>query len=652
MTIRPPIPEIDPLPSDRAPLVRFEADFLRPYRPAIVLGMLGLLVQSVLLLPIPLLQGWVVDKLVAFAARGSANTGTIAGSVPTKAEIKAAILLSLGATAALHLARATISWRTSALMGRISQEFVVSVRSALHRKLMRLPMAYFDGQQTGRLMARVTSDVGSILMFIRSGIIQLASDLILSMAIACVLVWLQWRLAMVALFIVPLYAVNQRFFFARLRKLSDEIRAQVAALYALLSERVSAVRVVRSFAKEEAELAALDERIDRHRALSWANTRAAASLGALATSISGLGTVLVISYGVVLVGQKILTIGELLAFYTLVGQLYAPIVRLTQFQATALATQVSLERLYEIFDEPEPVRDREGARPIRRSRGSLEYRDVSFAYPRRREDTETADCEDANSRRDLCENANAGPRRVLESVSLRIEPGMRVGILGPSGAGKSTLLALAPRLYDIPEGQESDLVSRGSVLFGGVDVRDLKLAHLRRAVALVPQQSRLFEGTIRTNLLYANPEASLASMQRALEIADFAGTVEALPDGLDTPVGERGFSLSGGQRQRLALARAIVASPAILLLDDCTSALDAETEARIQQALDRFLPGRSCLIVSHKISSVRHCDLIVVLEAGQIIERGTHAELLAHRGHYADIYIQQTRALSIANTGW
>ena len=197
------------------------------------------------------------------------------------------------------------------MMGRISQEVVVAMRGALHRKLMRLPMAYFDSQQTGRIMARVTSDVGSILMFIRSGIIQLISDLILSVAIAVVLVWLQWRLAIVALVTVPLYAVNQRFFFAHLRKLSDEIRAQVSALYALFSERVSAVRVVRSFVKEEAELAALDERIDRHRALSWANTRAATTLGALATMISGLGTVFVISYGVVLIGRGTITVGAL-----------------------------------------------------------------------------------------------------------------------------------------------------------------------------------------------------------------------------------------------------------------------------------------------------------------------------------------------------
>jgi ABC-type multidrug transport system fused ATPase/permease subunit len=177
------------------------------------------------------------------------------------------------------------------------------------------------------------------------------------------------------------------------------------------------------------------------------------------------------------------------------------------------------------------------------------------------------------------------------------------------------------------------------------------LADLRRAVALVPQQALLFEGTIRTNLLYADPRASQARIRQALEIADFAATVEALPMGLETPVGERGFSLSGGQRQRLALARAIVAEPAVLLLDDCTSALDAETEARIQQALDRYLPGRTCLIVSHKVSSVRHCDLIVILDGGRIVERGTHADLLSLRGHYAATYAQQTRALILAAGG-
>jgi ABC-type multidrug transport system fused ATPase/permease subunit len=626
-------------------------------------------------LPIPLLQGWVVDQLVVLEMQGTGpvaggadrlGLGSGAAGTSNSSRVAWSIGLALAATAALHLVRAGLSWAIAARMARISQEVVVALRGALHRKLMRLPMAYFDAQQTGRLMARVTSDVGSILTFIRSGILQLLNDLILSVAIAALLIWLQWQLALAALVAVPLYAINQRLFFKRLRRLSDEIRAQIASLYALLSERVSAVRVVRSFAKEDAELAALDERIDRHRALSWENTRTAAALSALATLISGLGTVFVIGYGVLLVGRGGLTVGELLAFYALVGQLYAPIVRLTQFQATALATQVSVERLYEVFDEPEPVRDRPGARPIVRPQGALQYQNVSFAYK------------------------PDGPL-VLHDINLAIEPGMTVGILGPSGAGKSTLLALAPRLYDLTEANletpvaeaDSNSESRatnpnptpsltlnpnltpnsatlaaapvnpshganqGVVRFDGRDVRDWRLADLRRAVALVPQQALLFEGTIRSNLLYANPEATEPQILRALEIADLAGSVASFPMGLDTPVGERGLSLSGGQRQRLALARAIVAEPAVLLLDDCTSALDSETEARIQQALADSLPGRTIVVVSHKVASVRHADLIVVLEHGTVVEQGTHDELLEQNGPYAETYHQQTAPLAL-----
>jgi ABC-type multidrug transport system fused ATPase/permease subunit len=598
---------------------RFEREFLRPYRGAFVLGVFSLLIESVLLLPIPLLQGRVIDQLVAFERLRRAGA-TEEAERAARYDSGRTIGLVLAATVALYLARSLLAWRTAARMGRISQEVVVALRGALHRKLMRLPMAYFDAQQTGRIMARVTSDVGSILMFIRGGIIQVLNDLVLSVAIAILLAWLQWRLAIVALIAVPLYALNQGLFYRRLRQLSDEIRAHVSSLYALLSERISAVRLVRSFAREDQELRELDERIDQHRDASMRNSRASALLGAIAILISGLGTVFVIAYGVVLVGRDTMTVGELLAIYALVGQLYQPVVRLTQFQATALSTIISVERLYEIFDQPEPVRDREGAIPITQARGALGFHGVSFAY-------------------------SPGGHKVLEEISLTIEPGMSVGLLGHSGAGKSTLLALCPRLYDIPDVSDADGKYWGAITFDGRDIRDLRLADLRQAISLVPQQALLFEGSIRSNLLYARPDATDEEMHRALTIADLTSTVESFPAGLDTPVSERGDSLSGGQRQRLALARAIVARPAVLLLDDCTSALDAETEARIQHALERLVPRPTCIIVSHKVASVRRADMIVILEAGRIVELGNHSQLIAKGGHYATTYTLQTADL-------
>jgi ABC-type multidrug transport system fused ATPase/permease subunit len=583
-------------------LRRLESQFLRPYRLRVGLALLGLFVQSLLLLPIPLLQGWVLDRLLRHGGSSAATAGA-----------SRAIVIGLIATVACHLARMAIAWKVTNAVGRISQEVVVALRGALHRKLLRLPMVYFDNQQTGRLMARVTSDVGSILAFLNVGSLQLVNDLILALGIAVVLISMQWSLGLVALATVPLYAVNQRLFSQKIFSLSTEIRGQIAAIYALLSERVSAVRVVRAFAKEDTELAALDERIDTHRGLSWANTRANAALTALATLISGLGTVFVLYYGAVLVARGRMSAGELVAFYAFIGQLYNPIARLTQFQATAVAMQVSVERLFEVFDEPEPIADHPGATAVRGPRGALELRDVRFSYA-------------------------AHGAAVLDGIDLAVEPGTTLGIFGASGSGKSTLLSLIPRLYSLADGQ-------GTVLLDGRDIRWLELAGLRRAVALVPQHAVLFEGTVRSNLLYAAPDATDAQIRRALIAADFAATVDAMPLGLDSPVGERGFSLSGGQRQRLALARALVADPAVLLLDDCTSALDAESETRVRAGIRSLSTHRTCVVVSHKTASLASADHIIVLDGGTIVEAGTHEELLALGGRYADAHQYQSRIL-------
>jgi ABC-type multidrug transport system fused ATPase/permease subunit len=566
------------------------------------MALVGLLVQSLLLLPVPVLQGRVLDRVVP--AMGGA--GPAGSAVPM-------ILVALAAMVACHVGRTVLGWAFAARMSRVSLEVVREVTEAMHRKIQRLPLSYHDRQPSGRVLARITSDVGSLLIFLDIGSLQLASDLVLAMGISAVLLATDWRLALATLAVMPLYALNQRLMSGRVISLAEEVRTRMAAVYGLLCERVSAVRVVRSFAQEEAELSEFDERLDEHRAVCWASMQAGTLQSAAATAVGGLGTVCVVAFGAALVARGSLTVGGLLAVYGLATQLHGPIIRLAGLQGMLAATRVAVDRMAEVLDEPEAVVDRPDARPVRRPRGAVAYRDVSFGY-----------APDA--------------RPVLQHVDLEIEPGMTVGILGPSGSGKSTLLALAPRLYDIADG-------RGSILLDGVDVRDLRAADLRKAVALVPQHAILFEGTVGSNLLYAAGGASDESIRRTLEAVDLASTIAALPQGLDTPVGERGLTLSGGQRQRLALARALIADPAVLLLDDCTSALDAETESRVRRALSAMRPGRTTVVVSHKAASLRHADLIVVLDDGRIVERGTHRELMASGDGYARTYRQQARHL-------
>jgi ABC-type multidrug transport system fused ATPase/permease subunit len=358
------------------------------------------------------------------------------------------------------------------------------------------------------------------------------------------------------------------------------------------------VRIVRSFAREEAELAQLDERIDAHRDLSRAGLWTGAWQAALSAFITGAGTAAVLVAGIFLIRWGQLTVGELLAFCALTAQLYNPIVRLVQFQGGAAATRIAIERMMEVLEVPENLRDHPQAEPLPALRGRLVFENVSFRYK------------------------PSGPK-VLDGIDLTIEPGMTLGLLGASGSGKSTLLLLPPRLYDLDQGR---------ILLDGRDIRQVRQADLRQSVVLVPQQAVLFEGTLRSNLLYAAPSASAASICRVLEALDLDVLVESLPQGLETRVGDRGYSLSGGQRQRVALARALLAQPQVLLLDDCTSALDVETEERVHAALHDLLPGRTKIIVSHKAASLRNSDWVIVLEEGRIVGQCRPKDLFAIDG--------------------
>lgn len=331
--------------------------------------------------------------------------------------------------------------------------------------------------------------MGSLLIFLNSASLQLASDLIVAVGIAGAIAWLDWRLAVIVTATVPFFAVNHRFFGRRSHQGSARVRAQVASIYALLSERMSAMRVVRSFAQEEADLDEFGQHLDDHASASLAQHRLTPLQGAIAVLIGGLGTAATLFFGAGAIQSGTLTVGELLAFYALAVQFFGPIVRLAHFNGIAMATSIAVNGIADVFDEPETVQDGVGALPLAGAHGTLEFQGISFAYP--------------------------DGRVVLDNLSLKIETGTTVGILGPTGAGKNTLLTLAARLHELTRGQ-------GAIRFDGTDIRKLRLADLRRAVPMVPQNAILFDGTIRSNLTFARPDASDPAIRKVLAITELA----------------------------------------------------------------------------------------------------------------------------------
>nr|WP_216669309.1 ABC transporter ATP-binding protein [Corallococcus exiguus] len=574
-----------PPASGRPPILR-ALGYLRRYRLEALGALLSLLLVSVANLGAPQMIRIAIDHGLA------------------RGEIRP-VWLAVGGLVAIALGRGLFNFLQGYLAERASQGVAFDLRDALFARIQRLSFSYYDQAQTGQLLTRLTSDVEAVRTFVGSGVVQFAAAAAMLVGCAGLLLYLDPVLALAALSTVPPILWVLRRFMQRMRPLFGQLQALLGSLNTTLQEDLRGLRVVRAFSGEAREL----ERYGKTNAeLKEKNLRVVDALAGnfpLVTFIASMGTLMVVGVGGWRILHQKLTLGELVAFISYLTFLLMPLMTLGFFAASMSRASASAQRLFELLDTAVEVADRPGAVPLPPLQGRIELRDVRFRYA-------------------------GSDREILRGVSVTLEPGQLVAVLGTTGSGKSTLINLLPRFYD---------VTGGAVLLDGHDVRDVTLASLRSQMGVVLQDALLFSGTVRENIAYGRPEATQAQVEAAAEAAQAAEFIRELPQGYDTVVGERGVGLSGGQRQRLAIARALLTDPRLLILDDSTSAVDARTETAIQGALDALMRDkrRTAIVIAQRISTVRDADLILVLDEGRIAAKGRHEELKASSELYNDI---------------
>jgi ATP-binding cassette subfamily B multidrug efflux pump len=501
-------------------------------------------------------------------------------------------------------------------VGTVGQSVLASMRERIFERLQSLPLGYFDRRPVGDLMSRVTNDVDTLNQLLSQGLTQLLGSLFSLTGIVVAMLVLDWRLALVCFAIIPAMVLTNVFFARRARRAFRTTRETVGDVTAGLQEEIVGVREAQAFNRTETNIERFRERNAANRA---ANVQAVAITSAFAPAIdvlSTLATAVVIGYGGYLVVTGTLTVGLLTAFLIYVQQFFRPIQLASQVYTQAQAALAGAERIYNILDEePEPP-DPPSAERLGEVEGRISFESVHFAYE--------------------------PGRPVLHDVGFDIAPGQTVALVGPTGAGKTTIASLIPRFYD---------ATGGSVRVDGHDVRRVERRSLRRHIATVLQEPFLFSGTVAENIGYGRMGASQEDIEAAARAVSAHTFISALPEGYGTPLGAGGSTLSGGQRQLVSFARAVLAHPRILILDEATSNIDTRTEALIQEALGTLLSGRTSVVIAHRLSTIRNADQILVVESGRVAERGTHASLLASGGLYADLYRRQFREPAAAAGG-
>jgi subfamily B ATP-binding cassette protein MsbA len=569
--------------------------YLVPYWKQLVFTAVLLILLTVFELLPPLFQKQIVDEVIGTRDLGRLGV-LIAGLVGVYALIQAVN------SGDLYIRHA------------LGQRFIFDLRVRLYAYLQRLSLSFFEQTSTGELMSRVTNDINALEQFVTHGTSFMAIDLMRLVGTAIILFFLEWRLALLVLIPVPILAIGMRWFNTRIRPVYRRVRDRLGDINAKLQDNLAGIRVIQAFGREDATMERFTAESQRYYEARVRGIRYWSSFFPVMRFIASLGSVLVLGVGAVMVVQGQLSLGSMVAFLSYVVSFYEPIRRLTDIDNVFQEAVAAGERIFELLDEVPEIEDAPDAVALPRLCGGVCFHDVHFHYGATPADSSQTEPE------------------VLHDVKFRIAPGEVVALVGPSGAGKTSIANLLCRFYDPIHGQ---------ITVDGYDLRQVQIKSLRRQIAVVLQDTFLFNTTVRENLLYGNPDAGEEEMIAAARAAYAHDFIMALPHGYDTEIGERGVKLSGGQKQRLALARAILADPRILILDEATSSVDAEAEYLIQQALDEVLKGRTALVIAHRLSTIRNADKIIALEGGRVCEVGDHRELLSRGGLYSQLYRRQ-----------